>query len=242
MMNKDKHIVSSFDRDLEAVQAMVMKMGGLVETAMLDAAQALDTRDEELALRVRESDKAIDAMEEQIQIECARLIALRGPTASDLRTVLTVMRIAGTLERCGDYAKNLAKRSSVLMQMTPIEGATGSIRRMTKAVVLMLKDSLDAYIQRDVALATDVRHRDREVDQMYNALFREFLTFMLEDARNISACMHLHFIAKNIERVGDHATGIAEQVIYLVQGALPGDERPKDSGVQALAAASAIEE
>lgn len=238
MFNNEPHIRSAFDHDLEGVQAMVMKMGGLVETAMLDAAQALDTRDEELAQRVRQGDKAIDALEEQIHTECARLIALRSPTATDLRTVLTVMRMAANLERCGDYAKNLAKRGTILAQMSPIEGATGSIRRMTKVVVLMLKDALDAYIARDPELASDVRQRDREVDQMYNALFREFLTHMLEDARNITACMHLHFIAKNIERVGDHATGIAEQVIYLVQGKLPEDDRPKDSGITALSAAS----
>lgn len=238
-MNSDKHIVSSFDRDLEGVQAMVMKMGGLVEAAMLDAAQALDTRDEELATRVRSADAAIDALEEQIQQECARLIALRGPTASDLRTVLSVMRIAQVLERCGDYAKNLAKRSLVLNQMPQIIGATGSIRRMTRTVVMQLKDALDAYIARDAKLAQEVRQRDHEIDQMYNGLFREFLTHMLEDTRNITTCMHLHFIAKNIERVGDHATGIAEQVIYLVEGKMPSDERPKDSGVAAMTAASA---
>ena len=240
-MQNDKHIVSSFDRDLEGVQAMVMKMGGLVEAALLDAAQALDTRDEELANRVRAGDAAIDALEDQVQSECARLIALRGPTASDLRTVLTVMRIAANLERCGDYAKNLAKRSVVLNSMAQIEGATGSIRRMSRAVVLMLKDSLDAYIARDTKLAEDIRQRDREIDQMYNGLFREFLTHMLEDTRTITACMHLHFIAKNIERVGDHATGIAEQVIYLVDGRLPEDERPKESGLRAMAAASDAE-
>lgn len=240
-MINEKHIVSSFDRDLEGVQAMVMKMGGLVEAAMLDAAQALDTRDEELAARVRANDSVIDAMEDQIQHECARLIALRTPTASDLRTVLSVMRIAGQLERCGDYAKNLAKRSLVLSQMPQIEGATGSIRRMSRTVVMQLKDALDAYIARDVRIAKEVRLRDQEIDQMYNGLFREFLTHMLEDPRNITTCMHLHFIAKNIERVGDHATGIAEQVIYLVEGEIPSDERPKDSGVSALAAASRTE-
>jgi phosphate transport system protein len=240
-MINEKHIVSSFDRDLEGVQAMVMKMGGLVEAAMLDAAQALDTRDEELAARVRSNDSVIDAMEEQIQHECARLIALRTPTASDLRTVLSVMRIAGQLERCGDYAKNLAKRSLVLSQMPQIEGATGSIRRMSRTVVMQLKDALDAYIARDPKIAQEVRLRDQEIDQMYNGLFREFLTHMLEDPRNITTCMHLHFIAKNIERVGDHATGIAEQVIYLVEGELPSDERPKDSGVSAMAAASRTE-
>jgi phosphate transport system protein len=152
---------------------------------------------------------------------------MRAPTATDLRTVLTVMKIAASLERCGDYAKNLAKRSTVLAQMAPIGGTAGSVRRMARAVEQLLKDSLDAYIRRDVELAADVRNRDRDVDQMYNALFREFLTHMLEDPRNITACMHLHFIAKNIERMGDHATGIAEQVIYLVSGRMPEDERPK---------------
>jgi phosphate transport system protein len=204
-----------------------MKMGGLVEAAILDAAQALETRDEELAERVRAADKAIDALEDQINTEAARVIALRAPTASDLRTTLTVMKIAASLERCGDYAKNLAKRSTILAQMSPIGDTGGGIRRMAKAVEQLLKDALDAYIHRDPELAEDVRRRDKEVDQMYNSLFRVFLTHMMEDPRNITACMHLHFIAKNIERMGDHATGIAEQVIYLVNGRLPEDVRPK---------------
>jgi len=235
-MINEKHIVSSFDRDLESVQAMVMKMGGLVEAAMLDAAQALDTRDEELAAKVRANDSAIDSMEDQIQHECARLIALRTPAATDLRTVLSVMRIAGQLERCGDYAKNLAKRTLVLTQMQPVGGSAGSIRRLAKAVQLLLRDALDAYIKRDAVLAVDVRQRDRDVDQMYNALFREFITHMMEDPRNIGAAMHLHFIAKNIERVGDHATAIAEQVIYLATGDVPGEERPKADLTQTAAA------
>lgn len=226
-MHNDPHITRAFDRDLEAVQAIVLKMGGLVEAALLDAAVALESRDDELAANIRNNDKVIDALEEQINVEAARIIALRAPTAGDLRTVLTVMKIAASLERCGDYAKNLAKRSVVLSKMAPINGSAGAIRRMAKAVQLQLKDALDSLIQRDVELAADVRQRDAEVDQMYNALFREFLTYMMEDPRNISACMHLHFIAKNIERVGDHATGIAEQVIYLVTGTLPDEPRPK---------------
>jgi phosphate transport system protein len=221
------HISSVFDRDLESIQAMVMKMGGLVESAILDAAQALETRDEELAERVRQGDRAIDALEELINTECARVIALRSPIATDLRTVLTVMKIAASLERCGDYAKNLAKRSLILSQMSPIGSSAGSIRRLAKAVQVLLSDALDAYIRRDAELAADVRTRDRDIDQMYNALFREFVTYMMEDSRNITPTMHLHFIAKNIERVGDHATGIAEQVIYLVTGQMPGDDRPK---------------
>lgn len=221
------HIVSAFDRDLEAAQALVMRMGGLVEAALLDAAEALDRRDEDLAARVRSGDRAIDALEDQINAQCAELLALRGPTAGDLRTVLTVMKIAAALERSGDYAKNLAKRTAVLAQMTPVAGASGAIRRLAKAVVQMLTDALDAYIRRDVKLAEDVRTRDRDVDQMYNSIFREFLTHMMEDPRTIGPCMHLHFIAKNIERVGDHATAVAEQVIYLVTGAMPGEDRPK---------------
>ncbi len=227
----DRHIASAFDRDLEGVQALVLKMGGLVEAALSDAAAALETRDEALAEQVRSGDTAIDALEEQVNSECVRLIALRSPTASDLRTVLTVMKISASLERCGDYAKNLAKRSMVLAQMHSIDGAAGSIRRMSRQVGLMLKDALDAFIARDVGLATSVLQQDREIDQMYTALFREFLTHMMEDPRNITACMHLHFIAKNIERVGDHATTIAEQVIYLATGSLPSSPRPKSESV-----------
>jgi phosphate transport system protein len=227
------HILSAFDRDLEAAQALVMRMGGLVETALLEAAEALDTRDEDLAARVRTGDAAIDALEDRINTQCAMLIALRGPTAGDLRTVLTVMKIAASLERAGDYAKNMAKRTAVLAQMTTVPGASGSIRRLAKAVVQMLTDALDAYIRRDVKLAEDVRKRDRDVDQMYNSIFRELLTHMMEDPRNIGPCMHLHFIAKNIERVGDHATAVSEQVIYLVTGALPEEERPKVDSIAA---------
>ena len=230
-MNTDHHIATAFDRDLEGVQALVLRMGGLVEAALSDAAAALETRDEALAEQVRTGDAAIDALEEQVNAECIRLIALRAPAATDLRTVLTVMKIAASLERCGDYAKNLAKRSMVLAQMHTIEGAAGSIRRMARQVGLLLKDALDSFITRDVALAQSVRLQDRDIDQMYTALFREFLTHMLEDPRNITACMHLHFIAKNIERVGDHATTIAEQVIYLATGSLPSDPRPKAESV-----------
>ena len=223
----DQHIASAFDRDLEEIQAHLMKMGGMVETAIRDGAKSLKGRDEELAEVVRKSDKKIDALDMQIQEECARVLALRQPIASDLRTVLTVMKVAANLERIGDYAKNMAKRTTVLVHMQPIDGASGAIQRMASEVRQMLTDALDAYIRRDAELAQDVRHRDLEVDQMYNALFREFLTFMMEDPRNISSCMHLHFIAKNIERMGDHVTSIADQVIYLVSGELPDDARPK---------------
>ena len=223
----DQHIASAFDRDLQDIQAQIMKMGGLVEMAILDAAAALASRDQEKAEEVRAKDKAVDLLEEQINDDAAQLIALRAPTAIDLRLVLSVLKISANLERIGDYAKNMAKRTSVLAQLPAIEEAHVSLRRMAREVQLMLKDALDAYIQRDATLAMDVIDRDRDIDQLYNALFREFLTFMLEDPRNISACMHLHFIAKNTERMGDHVTAIAEQVVYLVTGEKPEDARDK---------------
>jgi len=227
MQDKHRHIASAFDRDLETIQAQIMKMGGLVEAAIMEAAHSLETRDEELAEKVQKGDKAIDALEDTINEESARLIALRAPTAIDLRLVLSVLKISGNLERIGDYAKNMAKRTRVLNQMAAVDDSVLALRRMAREVELMLKDALDAYIQRDAELAADVIERDREVDQMYNALFRELLTFMLEDARSITPSMHLHFIAKNIERMGDHVTAIAEQVIYLTTGERPDDLRPK---------------
>ncbi|MDW4496534.1 phosphate signaling complex protein PhoU [Sulfitobacter sp. D35] len=226
-MQGQQHIASAFDRDLEAIQAQIMKMGGLVENAIRLGAQSLETRDEELAEQVRKDDKAIDGLEEIINEEAARVIALRAPTATDLRLVLSVIKISANLERIGDYAKNMAKRTGVLAQMAPVDDSASALRRMAREVERMLKDALDSYVQRDAELAADVINRDRDVDQMYNALFREFLTFMMEDPRNITACMHLHFIAKNVERMGDHVTAIAEQVVYLVTGGQPDDPRPK---------------
>ena len=226
-MIEEQHIASAYDRDLEAIQALIMKMGGLVDAAIIDGAKSLEDRDVDLAEKVRKADNAIDELEERINDEAARVIALRAPTAGDLRTVLTVMKTSANLERVGDYAKNMAKRTGVLGQMAPVNGSPAAIRRMAKEVEVMLKDALDAYIQRDAELAEAVINRDIDVDQMYNALFREFLTFMMEDPRNITACMHLHFIAKNIERMGDHVTNIAEQVIYLVTGERPDEMRAK---------------
>ena len=187
MTEKDAHIASVFDRDLESIQAQIVKMGGIVESMILDAARALDERDEELAAKVRDTDKRVDEMEEAINHEAARIIALRAPIASDLRSVLSVIKMSSNLERVGDYAKNLAKRTTVLVRMQPVDGAARSIRRMA------------------------------EVTE----------THMMEDPRNITACMHLHFIAKNIERIGDHITSIAEQVVYLVTGDLPEEGREK---------------
>ena len=227
MRDNIKHIASAFDRDLETVQALVCKMGGLVEAALLDAARALETRDTVLAREVVGNDKRIDGLEEDINREAIRLIALRAPVSGDLRTVMCVIRMSAALERMGDLAKNMAKRTSVLADMEPIEGSAGAIRRMGQTVETMLRNALDAFVARDAALAEDVWQRDEELDQMYNALFRGFITHMMEEPRHITACMHLHFIAKNVERMGDHVTTIAEQVIYMVTGEMPDDDRPK---------------
>ena len=224
---QDRHISSAFDRDLEQLQILLMKMGGLVESSITDATNALMSADEELATKVRGADAAIDQLEEEINQQAGRIIALRSPVASDLRTVLTVIKISSDLERCGDYMKNMAKRTTALAQLPVIDEASPGLRRMAREVGIMLKGSLDAFIQRDAEMADEIRLRDIDVDRMYNAMFRELLTHMMEDSRNITACMHLHFIAKNMERMGDHVTSIAEQVIYLVTGEHPGDSRPK---------------
>jgi phosphate transport system protein len=223
----NEHISSAYDRDLEGITTLIMKMGGQVEEAILKAVKSLSDRDTELADEVRAGDKSIDALEIQINDEAARTIALRAPVSKDLRSVLTVLRLAASLERIGDYAKNIAKRTSVLVEMNPVAGSDAALRRMAREVEQMLKDTLDAYVRGDAELAEDVRQRDQEVDQMYNALFREFLTFMMEDPRNITPCMHLHFMARNIERMGDLTTNMAEQVIYLVTGEMPDEARPK---------------
>lgn len=213
---KHEHTTSVFDEDIAALQNKVLAMGGLVETAIDNAARALESRDEELAGQVIEGDGAIDTLEDEVNQMVLRFIALRQPAAGDLRVVLTMIRVAADLERLGDYAKNLAKRVSVLSRSETIDGASTSLRRQGRAVRTMLRDALTALARSDVKLAREVIDRDVEVDQMNNAMFREYLTHMMEDPRSITICMHLLFIAKNLERMGDHVTEICEQVIYLV--------------------------
>lgn len=222
-----QHIRSAFDRDLEAIQAHLLKMGGLVEDAILKGADALHARDVEAAQAVRQGDAAVDALEEQVNDLAARAIALNGPVSGDLRVLLAVLKLSGSLERIGDYAKNIAKRVTVLAETREPAGADASLRRMAREVQEMLNDALDAFVRRDAGLAREVILRDEGVDQMYNSLFREVLTFMMEDPRTITPSMHLHFIAKNLERMGDLVTNIAEQVVYIVTGDRPDDERPK---------------
>ncbi|MCZ4352855.1 phosphate signaling complex protein PhoU [Roseovarius aestuarii] len=223
----DKHIVSAFDRDLEDIQSAMLTMGELVQAALTDAAQALKTSDSAMAEKIRKGDRLIDGLDQTVKTETAKLLALRSPTAGDLRTVLSVMEISSHLERCGDYAKNISKRTIAMAESDEIEGSLSALVRMTAFVVEMITDALDAYVKRDLTKAKEIIERDVEADQIYNTLFRSLLTHMMEDPRKIAVGMHLHFIAKNIERVGDHATGIAEQSIYLITGEMPDDERPK---------------
>ncbi len=212
------HTLSAFDRDLETIRLSVLTMGGLVEAAIMGASRALEHRDEELAAKVVQEDRAIDTSEEDINSQVVRLLALRQPQADDLRSAVAVMKMAGELERLGDYAKNMAKRVPVLISAPMIEGAAGALRRQARLVSQMLKDMLDAFARMDPALARDVIARDIEVDDMTNALFREFITHMMEDPRNITPCLHYVFIAKNIERMGDLVTHGAEHVIFVTEG------------------------
>jgi phosphate transport system protein len=227
------HTLSAFDADLDRLRELVLSMGGRVEEAIALAARALESRDEDLAATIVQGDRAIDALEDEINHQVVRVLALRQPQANDLRAVVAVMKMAGDLERLGDYARNMARRVSALAAGQQIEGAGAAIRRQSRQVGQMLKDMLDAYARGDVALAQDVIARDVEVDHMTNALFREFITHMIEDPRNITACLHYTFIAKNTERMGDLVTAAAEQVVFLATGQRPG-ERPKGTSTAEL--------
>ncbi|MBK5926221.1 phosphate signaling complex protein PhoU [Rhodobaculum claviforme] len=223
---RQPHITSAFDQDIDGLYSRILTMGGMVEQAISEAGRALESRDDERAAEVIRADREIDAMEDDINTAVVSTIALRQPAAADLRAVVTVMKMAGDLERLGDYAKNMAKRVPVLAQAQGVDGAGAALRRQSRLVQLMLKDALDGFARGDLDLVRDVIQRDVEVDQMTNALFREFLTHMMEDPRAITPCLHFLFISKNLERMGDHVTEICEQVIYLETGARP-ELRPK---------------
>ena len=225
---KREHIVKSFDEELAKLDRMVVEMGGLAEAQLAGAVTALTRRDVEMAMAIVGRDKRIDALEEEIHAFTIRLLALRQPMADDLRIVFAALKISSSLERVGDYAKNIAKRTFALAKTPPLTGASQSIARMGSLVQIMIKNVLDAYVHRDVALAEDVRERDAEVDQIHTSLFRELLTYMMEDPRHITTATHLLFVAKNVERIGDHATGVAEQVIFMIEGSMPEDERAKE--------------
>jgi len=222
-----EHIVKSFDDELSQLDNLVATMGGLAESQLHAALDALISRDVVTAEKIVADDKQIDGLEEEINIQAQNLLALRHPVADDLRLVIAGLKVSSDLERIGDYSKNIAKRTQILTG-APRLGTSNSIKRMGGIVETMICDVLDAYLARDMDKADDVRNRDEEVDALHSSLFRELLTYMMEDPRNISYCTHLLFVAKNIERMGDHVTNIAENVIFMVSGHRPSEARPKD--------------
>ena len=222
----NEHLAKSFDEELKRLRATISRMGGMAESQLADAIMAIAERDSELATQVVEGDAKIDALEGEIDDLALKVLALRQPMAVDLRAILSSLKIGSDLERIADYAANIAKRALTLNQMTPVR-PVHVIPRMGRVVREMIKDVLDAYATSDVVKAVAVWNRDEELDEMYSSLFRELLTYMMEDARNITASTHLLFIAKNLERIGDHATNIAETIHFLVKGVKLTEARPK---------------
>jgi phosphate transport system protein len=222
----EQHIARSYDQELDRLDKLLTQMGGMVEAQLSDAIAALMKRDSALAETVIAGDVRVDGLNREVDEFVVRLLALRQPMAKDLRAIVAALRISADLERIGDYAKNVAKRTMALNQVPAVRLAS-SIPRMGKLVQQIIKDVLDAYIERDADKAHAAWSRDEEVDGMYNSLFRELLTYMMEDPRNITPCTHILFIAKNIERMGDHATNIAETIYFVVHGVPMLETRPK---------------
>jgi phosphate transport system protein len=221
-----EHIVKSYDEELARLSNMIVEMGGLSEAQLSAAIDAVAKRDSELAAGVVEGDVQVDELQRELDNLAIRLLALRQPMARDLREIFAALKIGADLERICDYAANVAKRSIALAQTPPIQ-PVHALPRMGTLALALVKDVIDAYVERDADKALEVWRRDEELDEMYSSLFREFLTYMMEDPRNIGACTHLLFMAKNIERIGDHATNIAEDLYYLVHGTPLTEVRPK---------------
>ncbi len=222
-----EHTIKAFDTELQELVRKVAEMGGLAERQITDAVAALIKRDTAQAERVMAIDTNIDALQREIEEKSILIIARRQPMAVDLREVVGALRVSNDLERIGDLAKNIAKRVVVLDGEFRPNKVFRGVEHMTDLVLAQLKQVLDSYVRRDVAMAIEVWRNDEAVDAVNNSLFRELLTYMMEDPRNITFCTHLLFCAKNIERMGDHATNIAETVHYIVEGRSLPDERPK---------------
>jgi phosphate transport system protein len=211
------HTVKAFDDDLGELRALVAEMGGLAEAAIDGSIEALMRRDLEAAAHIVEADSRIDALEAELERRVLRLFALRAPLADDLREVLAALKISGVIERIGDYAKNIAKRVPLLQDAREIE-PIAILPAMASAVSEMVHEVLNAFAARDAQAAIDVSRRDTKVDDLYNSLFRALLTYMMENPSNIGASAHLLFIAKNLERIGDHATNAAEMIYFAATG------------------------
>ncbi|MFI4965881.1 MAG: phosphate signaling complex protein PhoU [Caulobacterales bacterium] len=227
----NEHIVRSYEDELNSLAAECVRMGGLTEAQVADAVNAVVRRNQDLAAAVVLRDDKLDESERDIERKTIRLIALRQPVADDLRRAVAAMKVANNLERCGDLAKNIAKRTLVIIESDPLTPLTRSIERMGKLVLGRLSSVIDAYSRSDLDRALAVWSQDDEVDEHYNSLFRELLTYMMGDPRTITACAHMLFVAKNLERIGDHATNIAEIVHYEITGAEMVGGRPKTDGL-----------
>ena len=223
------HIVRSFDDELLALGRNISEMGGIAETMFASSVDALVRSDTQLAQRVIATDQRLDALEREIEEKAILTIAKRQPMAVDLRAIISSIRLAADLERVGDLAKNIGKRVVAMIGQFIPQKIAGGVTHMSDLALDRLKRVLDAYMNRDVETALDVWNNDEEIDQLYNSLFRELLTYMMEDPRNIGFCTHLLFCAKNIERIGDHATNIAETIHYLVTGKTITVERPRSN-------------
>lgn len=226
MASDPEHIVKSFENELNKLRSMIAEMGGMVEHQVADACDAVINRNADSATAAVSLDPKVDAAEHEIEQFVIRLLALRQPMAGDLRQIVAALKITGDLERIGDYAANVAKRSVVLQQF-PMPYTLSGLAHMTLLVQENLKTVIDAAGEGDTEKAVEVWRSDEQVDDIYNALFRELITYMMEDPRNITPCTHLLFIAKNLERIGDHATNIAETIYYAVTGETLGNQRPK---------------
>jgi phosphate transport system protein len=226
-MAMSEHTAKAFDTDLQDLARLVAEMGGLAEKAIADSVTALADRDAKLAQQVVTADAAIDLLQREIEEKAILTIARRQPMAIDLREIVGALRVSNDLERIGDLAKNIGKRVVALGGDFRAPTVLRGVESMAELVLSALKNVLDAYARRDVTQAMDVWKGDEEIDAVNNSLFRELLTYMMEDPRNITFCTHLLFCSKNIERMGDHATNIAETVYYMVEGFPLAGERPK---------------
>jgi phosphate transport system protein len=223
-----EHIVSAYDAELGGLRRSVAEMGGIAEKMLSDATRALVRHDTVLAQAVIAADSKLDEIQHGVEERAILTIARRQPMAVDLREIVSAIRVAGDIERIGDLAKNIAKRAVAISSQLAAQKYFVGAEHMADLAGHQLKDVLDAYLERDDARAMDVWHRDGEIDALYTSLFRELLTYMMEDPRNISSCTHLLFCAKNIERIGDHTTNIAETVHFLITGMTLQTERPKN--------------
>ena len=225
-----EHIVKAYDEDLMELSRKIAEMGGLTETMLSTAIKALVRGDTDLAQRVIETDVRLDVLERDIEEKAILTIAKRQPLAVDLRMIVSSIRLASDLERIGDLSKNIAKRVVAINGQFAPQKIVSGVVHMSDLALDRMKRIIDAYIQRDVQAALEVWNNDEEIDHLYNSLFRELLTYMMEDPRNIGFCAHLLFCAKNIERIGDHATNIAETIQYLVTGKSILADRPRTEG------------